>query len=119
MKTKEFDEMLKRRIEEMKRVLPSKAVEYASEDNRLEDFETISRISGLSVGDVWKVLQAKHLASIYKMLDGKLEITQAMIDEKVGDSTNYHPLVEAILTDMLKKNDAILRAILALGEVRQ
>ena len=102
MTNKEFNTMLDRRIDLTKKVLSSKANEYAQADDRLRDFHLIAKVANVDIGTVWKVLHAKHLVSVYNMMDGKLDISQDMIDEKIGDKINYGPLAEAILLEKLE-----------------
>lgn len=102
MTLQKFNKLLEKRLKKILEVLKSKGAEYGEDTDRLRDFQLIAQVAGVPVGIAWRVLNAKHLVSIYNMFDGKLEITERMIDEKCGDEINYGLLAEALLNEMRK-----------------
>jgi hypothetical protein len=99
MTNDEFLNMIKSRDEKRDKTLVVKGSEYGQDDDRLRDFYLIAKIANVEVGIVWRVLNAKHLASIYNMFDKKLPNTLQMRDEKCGDEINYGYLGEALLNE--------------------
>ncbi len=98
MTPKAFNAILNRRIELTKQVLESKADEYASE-NRLYNFERAAQMGATTPRQALYGMLLKHLVSVHDLVTGKLENTEQMADEKIGDTINYLILLEAMLED--------------------
>lgn len=97
----EFDKLLNRRIDLIKKVLSSKAKEYATDD-RLHNFKRAAKIAECSPAQALKGMLLKHLVSVFDLIDENAidEIISAnMVDEKIGDSINYLILLEALLVE--------------------
>ena len=102
MRTKEFNDVLKYRIDKIKEVLAHKAKEYAKED-RLHNFKQAGKIANMTPELALKGFLMKHLVSIFDMIDEveTVEISRAMWEEKIGDSINYLILLEALVVERL------------------
>jgi len=95
MTDKEFQIVLNKRIDLIKHVLGAKAKEYASDEDRLHNFHVASRMDGITTQQaIWGMLM-KHLVSVKDLVDGSLEPTADIVDEKFGDLINYLILLEA------------------------
>lgn len=103
MKQDVFNKIFNRRHYKVPLVLADKGKEYSGPDDRLYDFKKIAQLADVPVGVAWRVLNAKHLLSVYKMFDGLLEPTPELVDEKCGDEINYGYLGEALLNEVLEK----------------
>lgn len=103
MQNEEFNKIVEEVTESIKKVLVSKAKEYAHGD-RLYNFKRASKITNKSTIECAKGMWMKHLVSILDILDGKLENTREMVNEKFIDSINYHILMMAILQENRKKD---------------
>lgn len=99
MKTEDFEVLLQSRVEQIQSVLGNKAKEYAQDDDRLYNFKIAARTKGETPEKALWGMAVKHLVSVMDLVDGKLESTPPMVDEKVGDMINYLILLEAILKE--------------------
>lgn len=104
MTEKEFQEVLNARLIKIKETLSSKAKEYATDMDKLHNFNVGARLTGQTRERVLWGFALKHYISFLDILDGldkgKLP-SEAMVDEKVGDLINYLVLVEASIKDRL------------------
>jgi len=98
MNTETFNTVVERRCELIKSVLVSKAEEYSSDTDRLHNFKRAAELSSKPI--TWEQallgMLRKHLVSVIDMIDAGGVPPKAMRDEKVGDSINYHILLEAL-----------------------
>lgn len=104
MTEKEFQDVLTTRLTKIKETLSSKAEEYATDNDKLHNFNVGARLTGQTRERVLWGFAIKHYISFLDILDnldkGKLP-TEAMVDEKIGDLCCYLVLVEASLKDRL------------------
>lgn len=104
MTEKEFQDVLTTRLTKIKETLSSKAEEYATDNDKLHNFNVGARLTGQTREKVLWGFAIKHYISFLDILDsldkGKLP-TEAIVDEKIGDLINYLVLVEASLKDRL------------------
>jgi len=104
MTEQEFQEVLNARLIKIKETLSSKAKEYATDMDKLHNFNVGARLTGQTRERVLWGFALKHYISFLDILDGldkgKLP-SEAMVDEKVGDLINYLVLVEASIKDRL------------------
>ena len=99
MTSEEFDALLERRISRTRAVLASKAGEYATGHDRLHNFNRASVLRGKPAPSVLLGMLIKHWVSLEDLVDGMKHgpLSEAVIDEKVGDAVNYLILLEAVL----------------------
>lgn len=104
MTEKEFQDVLTTRLTKIKETLSSKAEEYATDNDKLHNFNVGARLTGQTRERVLWGFAIKHYISFLDILDsldkGKLP-TERLVDEKIGDLINYLVLVEASLKDRL------------------
>lgn len=104
MTEKEFQDVLTTRLTKIKETLSSKAEEYATDNDKLHNFNVGARLTGQTREKVLWGFAIKHYISFLDILDsldkGKLP-TETLVDEKIGDLINYLVLVEASLKDRL------------------
>jgi len=97
----DFNEIVERRCEKIRKVLTAKAKEYATDINRFHNFEVAGRIDGETPEKALWGMFKKHLVSVMDLIDwceGKEnKITEYLIDEKIGDAINYLILLEGML----------------------
>jgi hypothetical protein len=105
MKTKDFDSLVVERCEKIKKLLSSKGKEYASEDERLHNFKAASAATGRTWEQALWGIYMKHWVSVQDMVEGALKPTKELIDEKIGDSINYHILLEALMLERLTEEN--------------
>ena len=104
MTEKEFQDVLTTRLTKIKETLSSKAEEYATDNDKLHNFNVGARLTVQTRERVLWGFAIKHYISFLDILDsldkGKLP-TETLVDEKIGDLINYLVLVEASLKDRL------------------
>jgi hypothetical protein len=98
MDTKNFNDVVERRITAIRNVLAGKAKEYAIGD-RLYNFKRAAGILNTTPEKALAGMFVKHLVSVMDLIEGSIEPTQVMVDEKVGDTINYLILLEALFTE--------------------
>ena len=98
MNTEKFNTILEDRLLSIRTVLGNKAKEYASCD-RLYNFKRASEILRTTPEKALLGMLMKHLVSVIDLVEGSLEATEYMVDEKIGDAINYLVLLEAILKE--------------------
>lgn len=99
MKLIEFESILAKRLSQIAVVLGGKAKEYAQDGDRLYNFKVAARMNDETPAKALWGMATKHLVSVTDLIDGKLERTPEMVDEKIGDMINYLILLEAILKE--------------------
>ena len=99
MDNKTFDSIVEKRCAAIKRVLASKAKEYARGD-RLHNFKRAGDFMRKTPETVCFGFAMKHFTSIADIVDdveaGVLPSAE-MAEEKIGDAINYLVLLDAIL----------------------
>ena len=102
MTPERFDRIVNDRLAKIKTVLTSKSKEYASDSDRLYNFKAGARIDGETSEEcLWGYFK-KHLVSVMDLVDGKRELTDSAIDEKIGDCINYLILLEAVFLERIE-----------------
>lgn len=100
MNTEEFNKLLNQRLLLTQQLLKKKGEEYASDKNRLHNFDEGSRITGKPPTDVLDGFMLKHYISYRDMLsainDGK-RFDLKYIEEKFGDIIVYFILQEIMI----------------------
>jgi len=99
MKAKEFEQLFERRVKMCRKTLVQKAEEYSSEEDRLYNFKRGSDFLGQTPSESCLSYMTKQLVSVYDLVQSDKRITQAIIDEKIGDAINYLVLLEGCLHD--------------------
>ena len=98
MNTDQFNEIVEQRIEAIRSVLGSKAKEYAIGD-RLYNFKRAAEILRCTPQKALAGMFMKHLVSVLDLIEGSVEPTEYLVNEKIGDAINYLILLEAILKE--------------------
>lgn len=107
MRSERFEQILERRKDLMTQTLSSKAKEYASDADRLQNFLDAQALlyPEITEGDhgarsrVALAFMAKHVVSVFQMVRSGKGFTREQWDEKIGDMVNYSVLLEATLED--------------------
>ena len=98
----DFDEMVVERCNKIKNILISKAAEYAFNNDRLHNFKVAGQLADTSPEQALWGMAMKHLVSVTDLINGNLENSRKIVDEKLGDMINYLILLEAVLEDTRK-----------------
>lgn len=103
MNNKDFDKLLKRRLELTKKILGSKGAEYSTNSDKLYNFKRAGELYRKSPIEMLSGMKAKHDVSVIDMIEkaqNGIKPSKKLIDEKIGDSINYLILLEALLNEM-------------------
>jgi hypothetical protein len=95
MKIDEFNAVVESRIEKTRNLLIKKGVEYAGDGDRLYNFKRAAEILRTTPELALWGMFAKHLVSVIDMVEGRHQVTDKMIDEKIGDMITYLHILEA------------------------
>lgn len=98
MNSEQFDKILDWRIEAIRKTLSGKAKEYAIGD-RLYNFKRAAKITSTTPQQALLGMFMKHLVSVLDLVEGGIEPTEYMVNEKIGDAINYLILLEAIFKE--------------------
>jgi hypothetical protein len=98
MNSEQFDKILDQRIEAIRKTLSGKAKEYAIGDRRY-NFKRAAKIAGNTPQQALLGMFMKHLVSVLDLIEGSIEPTEYMVNEKIGDAINYLILLEAIFKE--------------------
>jgi len=101
MNNEQFNKLVKERFGQCEAILCKKADEYASDTDRLHNFKVAARVNQCSPEQALWGMYSKHLVSVMDMFQAPDRVTAEQIKEKIGDSINYHMLLEALLVERL------------------
>lgn len=105
MNIQDFNRLVDERIEKIRSVLSKKAEEYATED-RLHNFKVAAKTLGVTSERALIGIYIKHFVSVLDLVDWidntPEKITSEIVDEKIGDSINYHILLEGLLRERIE-----------------
>lgn len=96
MTPQQFDEFLKEWQDKERKVLLSKAEEYAEDAERFHNFNILSTLTGLPRLQVGSVLMLKNFLSFLDKVRKGEELSPEFLDEKLGDTRNYISLLRAM-----------------------
>lgn len=110
MNREEFNKHVERVFDRTSKVLLKKGDEYANEDNAFHVFDNAVNLSlhNVNTSVAWE-MAVKHLQSIKDILreveyNNFEKITEALVDEKIGDFINYLILIEGMLKEKIQKH---------------
>lgn len=97
MKHEEFEKLVETQIDKSKQGLLKKGREYSSEEDRLHNFKVAAELQNCTTAQALNGMLAKHVVSVFDMVNsGKLYST-AIWDEKIGDALNYLLILRAVV----------------------
>lgn len=102
MTTEKFEKLVQERCDKIKNVLTEKAKEYATDKDRLHNFNRGAEIMHEAREKVIHAFMMKHFISYLDMIDGVAlgkKYSNEYVDEKLGDIINYFILIEASIKD--------------------
>ena len=101
MNADQFNQVVDNRCNEIKRILTKKAGEYATDSDRFHNFNVAARIANTTPERALKGMMLKHEVSVMDLIEwadiAPEKLTEALIDEKIGDNINYLLLLEGLL----------------------
>jgi len=99
MTFQDYNNLLKRRLDLTAITSTKKGKEYGTDADRLHNFKRIAELVRVDVRLVAMILQAKHIIDVVDTIHEGTPVTQAWLDEKLGDPHVYQPLLEALFHD--------------------
>lgn len=105
MNNKDFEALIDNRLKECRETLFAKGKEYSSDTDRLHNFKIAARIAGITPEKALFGMYLKHLVSVMDLINFPGDATPELIKEKIGDSINYHLLLEALLVERCNETD--------------
>lgn len=102
MTAEQFEKILNDQLVSIKETLSCKGKEYASNDDRLYNFKRAAEILQTTPQQALLGMWAKHLVSVLDLIEGRLEPTPHLLDEKIGDTINYLILLKAVLIEKIE-----------------
>lgn len=113
MDNRTFEQIVQDRLEKIQHTLVVKGKEYATENNRLHNFDRGASVTGQTREKALWGYAVKHYVSFLDMLDnmekGKMPTPQ-LVDDKIGDLINYLILIEACILDTADKyNNSLVK----------
>jgi len=98
----EFNLIVERRIEHIRKTLVSKGAEYTMHGDRLYNFKRAAKMDlDETPAEALKGMWKKHLVSVFDMIENPSIVSRHMIDEKIGDSIIYLFLLEGVFMEDL------------------
>lgn len=99
----DFESVLDRRISLIRNTLLQKAKEYATRDDRLNNFRRLAEMQRVSMARAAWGLVGKQIVSVQDMIESGDTFSREEWDEKIGDVINYMILIEAIVAEENRK----------------
>jgi hypothetical protein len=96
MSTEEFTRLIEEQIGRSTSLLIDKAKEYASDIDRLHNFKVAAQLLGGTQEQALGGFLAKHIVSVFDMINSGKEYPQAVWNEKITDSINYLLILRAM-----------------------
>jgi len=96
-----FNDLVAHRCEKIQATLCKKEEEYAINGDRFHNFRVAARMDGETPEKALKGMWLKHLVSVFDMIAYPGDVTEYMIDEKIGDCINYLILLEGLLRERI------------------
>ena len=97
-----FDDVVYARCQKIKKVLASKADEYATEGDRFHNFKVAARVIGTTPEKALLGMMMKHFVSVLDIIEAPDKVSPARLDEKIGDLICYLCLAEGMITERHK-----------------
>lgn len=107
MKQEEFDQILEDQIASMRKVLSSKAKEYADDSDRLHNFMIAADLNDCTTDQALWGFLTKHIVSLRDMVYNNEMLPMEMWEEKIGDTINYLILLKAVVIEQHKTQEAL------------
>lgn len=102
MNGKQFEEVLERQFKMTWAVLGDKAKEYADDTDRLRNFKIAASLQGSTPRQALGGMLAKHLVSVYDLINDVECAPTHIWDEKLTDALNYLLLLRALTVEELE-----------------
>lgn len=101
MNSEQFAKIFEQQVQSSRDVLLRKAGEYATDDDRLHNFNVASVLADIHPTQALGGMMVKHTTSVYDMIKAgdPTQFSLEMWDEKIGDHINYLILLKAAVVE--------------------
>ncbi len=100
MTQEQFDALFLEETEASREVLIEKAKQYASKNDRLNNFKEAAGLRSINPAEALMGMLVKHFVSVSDMAKNPTSFSMEGWDEKLRDIRNYTYLLKAVLVDM-------------------
>jgi hypothetical protein len=97
MKSEQFIEIVNRQCQQCLDILDIKNLEYATDIDRLHNFNVASTMQQITEEQALAGMWAKHIVSINDMIHSGKTYTRERWEEKITDAINYLLLLRALI----------------------
>lgn len=94
-----FSIVFQKQMERCEEVLGTKNKEYASDADKLHNFRVAADLQGTTEREALGGMMAKHVVSIYDLIQRDTLAPMEVWDEKITDTMNYLILLKAIVIE--------------------
>ena len=109
MNSEQFARIFDKQVQRCSETLLGKAAEYATDDDRLHNFNTAAALTGETPQQALGGFMVKHTVSVYDLIaDEPNKHDMALWDEKITDHINYLILLKAVITEAAEQEDGQL-----------
>ena len=98
MNNEHFNMVISHRLQTIFDLFEKKQKEYALK-HPLHNFSKASLVSGKSMAEVWYGYFLKHYVSLLDIINGDIDPTKELVDEKITDMIVYLLLFEHIIEE--------------------
>jgi len=99
MNAETFNLIIEEQIKRSTDVLLKKAVEYATDEDRLHNFKVAGALKSETMKKALAGMMSKHTVSVYDMCTSKNDFPIEVWNEKITDHINYLLLLRATIED--------------------
>jgi hypothetical protein len=99
MNNEQFTSIFKDQVSLCESTLLRKGAEYSTETDRLHNFKVAANIQGETPQQALGGMMAKHIVSIFDLIQGGEEVSMDTWNEKIGDAMNYLFLLKALVVE--------------------
>lgn len=100
MTNQDFEILVEKVNNKLKRLMLKKGEEYSGDVDRLENFKRAAAVDGCTPAEALYGMVNKHWVSISMMKDDPTKYSKKQWDEKINDVLVYMFLFHAVLEDM-------------------
>ena len=104
MNNEDFSKIVADRVDKINKVLGAKGKEYSSATDRLHNFKLAATIQCCTPEQALYGMMCKHLVSVHDIVFSGAPVSKEIINEKIGDTINYHILLEALILERINEN---------------
>jgi len=99
LNNEQFEEIFRAQVADCETTLLRKGYEYATDEDRLHNFRVAGALQGETTIQALGGMLAKHIVSIFDLMQQNKPIDMDIWNEKIGDAMNYLFLLKALVLE--------------------